>query len=96
MLIASLVISIFAASFTFMAASGIKLAARSKQLTSSAFASKSMMEKLRSVPFDSLFSYNNAKFDNGAGTISISPAGNDLISIAVSDKVEFNTLRSRY
>jgi len=95
-LIASFLMCIFAASFAFLLNAGIKQARTSKQLTGSVFVSKSMMEELRSKPFDSLFSYNNVTFDNGNGKITVAPAGNDLISVTVRHKIELNTLRSRY
>jgi len=95
-LIASFLICIFAASFTFLVNSGIKQINTSRQLTRSVFIAKSMMEEIRSKPFRSLFPYDNTRFDNGAGVITVSPAGNNLISIKVSRKVELNTLRSRY
>lgn len=95
-LVASLLICVFAASFTFLVSSGIKQVNISRQYTRSVFISKSIMEEMRSKPFNSLFSYNNTSFDDGAGTITISPAGNDLISIKISHKIEMNTLRCRY
>ena len=95
-LVASILICVFAASFTFLVNSGIRQVNNSRQLTRSVFIAKSMMEEIRSKPFGSLFSYNNTRFDNGAGVITVSPAGNDLISIKVSHKIEMNTLRSRY
>ena len=95
-LVASILICVFAASFTFLVNSGIRQVNNSRQLTRSIFIAKSMMEEMRSKPFESLFSYNNSRFDNGAGAIIVSPAGNDLISIKVSHKVELNTLRSRH
>jgi len=95
-LIASFLMCIFAASFAFLLNAGIKQVKTSKQLTGSVFVSKSMMEELRSKPFDSLFSYNNVTFDNGQGRIIIASVGNDLVSITVRHKIELNTLRSRY
>ena len=95
-LVASILICVFTASFTFLVNSGIKQINNSRQLTRSIFIAKSMMEEMRSKPFESLFSYNNSRFDNGAGFITVFPAGNDLISIKISHKVELNTLRSRY
>ena len=95
-LVASILICVFAGSFTFLVNGGIRQVNYSRQLTRSIFIAKSMMEEMRSKPFDSLFSYSNSRFDNGAGSITVSPAGNDLISIKVSHKVELNTLRSRY
>ena len=95
-LIASFLMCIFAASFAFLLNAGMKQAKTSKQLTASIFVSKSMMEELRSKPFDSLFSYNNVTFDNGQGRIIITSVGSDLISVTVGHKIELNTLRSRY
>lgn len=95
-LIASILICLFAASFTFMVSAGIKQVATSKQLTRSIFISKSMTEELRSKPFDSLYSYNNVTFDNGEGLIVVAPKGSDLASITVRHKVELHTLRSRF
>lgn len=95
-LVASLLICIFAASFTFLVNSGISQVKASDQLTRSVLFSKSMMEELRSKPFDSLFSYNNINFDNGQGQIIVTSAGSDLISITVKHKIELNTLRSRF
>ena len=95
-LIASVLICVFAGSFTFLVNSGIRQVNNSRQITRSVFIAKSMIEEMRSKPFDSLFLYNNSRFDNGSGIIIVSPAGNDLISIKVSRKVELNTLRSRY
>jgi prepilin-type N-terminal cleavage/methylation domain-containing protein len=102
-LIASILICLFAASFTFMVTAGIKQVAASKKLTRSIFVSKSMMEELRSKPFDSLYSYNNVSFDNGGGIIIVAPKGGGLVSITVRHKavpavrqVELNTLRSRF
>jgi prepilin-type N-terminal cleavage/methylation domain-containing protein len=99
-LIASLLICLFAAAFTFMVTAGIKQVAASKNLTRSIFISKSIMEELRSKPFDSLYSYNNVSFDNGEGLIIVTPKGG-LISITVRNRavpagrqVELNTLRS--
>ena len=96
MLVASLLICVFAASFTFLVNTGITQINNSRQLTRSVFITKSVMEEMRSKPFESLFSYNNSRFDNGAGVITVSPAGNDLISIKVSHKIEMNTFRGRY
>ncbi len=95
-LIASLLICLFAASFTFLVTAGIRQAAESKKLTRSVFAAKSMMEELRSKPFDGLFSYNNASFDSGQGRIIVVPAGNDRISITVRHKIDLATLRSKH
>lgn len=95
-MVASLLICLFAASFTFLVIAGIKQVKTSSELTRSAFVSKCMMEELISKPFDGLYSYNNSSFDNGKGRIIIAPAGNELISITVRHKVEFNTLRSRF
>ena len=95
-LVASLLICVFAASFTFLVTSGIKQVNNSRQLTRSLFIAKSMMEELKSEPYDNLFSYNNMTFDNGQGRISIASMGNDLISITVGHKIELDTLRSRY
>lgn len=102
-LIASLLICVFAASFTYMVAAGIKQVVTTKQLTRSVFMSKSIMEELRSKPFDSLYSYNNVSFDNGEGRIIVAPLGSGLISITIRHKtlpdgrqVELNTLRSRF
>lgn len=95
-LAASFVICVFAASFTFLVSSGIGQIKASRQLTRSVFISKSMLEELRSRPFDALYSFNDAKFDNGAGVINVAPAGNGLASITIRHKnIEFNTLRSR-
>jgi len=95
-LVASILICVFAASFTFLVNNGIRQVNNSRQLTRSTFIVKSMMEELRSRSFNDLFSYNNSRFDNGAGSITVSPAGNELISIKVSHKIEMNTLRGRY
>ena len=95
-LVASILICVFAASFTFLVNSGIKQVNNSRQLTRSIFIAKSTTEELRSKSFNDLFSYNNSRFDNGAGVITVSPVGNDLISITVRHKVELKTLRSRY
>lgn len=95
-LVASSIICIFAASFVFMAAVAVKQVAASRQLTRSLFASKSVMEDLRSKDFGALLSYNNTAFDNGKGLIMVNSAGNDRISITVRDKIELNTLRSRF
>lgn len=95
-LVASFLICIFAGSFTFLVNAGISGVKASRQLTKSIFVSKSMMEELRSKPFDSLFSYNNVSFDNGAGRIIVTSTGSDRISITVRHKVELNTLRSRF
>ncbi len=54
------------------------------------------MEDLRSKDFGALLSYNNTAFDNGKGLIMVNSAGNDRISITVRDKIELNTLRSRF
>jgi prepilin-type N-terminal cleavage/methylation domain-containing protein len=95
-LVASLLMCVFAASFTFLVNSGIRQVNNSRQLTRSIFISKSIMEEMRSKPFDIIFSYNNSRFDSGAGSITVSPAGNGLISIKISHKIELDTLRSRY
>lgn len=95
-LIASLLICLFAAAFTFMVTAGIRQVAASQKLTRSIFAAKSVMEELRSKPFDSLYSYNNVSFDNGEGLIIITPKGGGLISITVRHKIDLNTLRSRF
>jgi len=95
-LVASILICVFAGSFTFLVNTGIRQVNNSRQLTRSIFIVKSMMEEMRSKPFESMFSYNNSRFDSGAGSITVSPAGNDLISIKVSHKIEMNTLRGRY
>lgn len=104
-LIACLIVSIFAVSFVYLAADEIKRVKESKQITSPMFIAKSMMEELRGKPFGSLFSYNNESFDDGRGKISVAPAGNDLVSITIKHnsapaeagrQVELNTLRSRY
>ena len=95
-LVASSIICIFAASFVFMAAVAVKQEAASRQLTRSLFACKSAMEDLRSRDFGALMSFNNMTFDSGKGIIMVTSAGNDRISIMVRDKVELNTIRSRY
>jgi prepilin-type N-terminal cleavage/methylation domain-containing protein len=95
-LVAAVMICVFAASFTLLSSAGIKQAARSRQLTKAVFAAKSAMEGLESRPFDELYSCNGASFDNGKGLITVTPAGKDLVSITVKNDAELNTLRSRY
>lgn len=95
-LIASLLLCIFAGSFAFLVTSGMKQVKASSQLTRSILLCKSVMEDLRSKPFGNLFSYNNVSFDNGAGSIRIAAVGPDLISITIKHKVEINSMRSRY
>lgn len=95
-LVASLLICMFAVSFTFLVASGIKQVKTSISLTGSIILAKSVMEEIRSRPFNSIFSYNNTTFDNGAGRIVVSSAGNDLAMITVKHEIELSTLRSRY
>ena len=95
-LAASSIICVFATSFVYLAAAGIKQISASKQLTRSVLISKSVMEELRSKDFSTLLSYNNVSFDNGAGRITVVPAGSDRLLITVKDKVELNTMRSRY
>ena len=94
-LIAAFLISMFAASFTVLSNAGIKQAGSSRELTRTVLLCKSVMEEMRSRKYDDLFLYNNTMFDNGAGSITVTAAGNDLISITVRDKVELNTMRSR-
>jgi len=95
-LVASLILCIFAVSFVFLMQSCIKQEKAAKELTKSIFISKSIMEELRGKSFGSLFSYNNTTFDNGAGRISVDPVGSDLASITIRHRIELNTLRSRY
>jgi prepilin-type N-terminal cleavage/methylation domain-containing protein len=95
-LIASLIVSVFTASFAYLVAAGVKQMAASKQLTRSIFISKGVMEGMRSEDFGSLLSYNNTTFDNGAGLILVTLVGSDRVSITVRDKIELNTIRSRY
>jgi len=95
-LVASFLICAFAASFAFLVNIGIRQVSEGRRLTRSILLSKSIMEELQSSPFGALFSYNNTRFDDGAGLIIVAPAGNDLVSITVRDKIELNTLRSRY
>lgn len=95
-LIASLILSVFAASFAFLLNSGVKEVKRSAALSSSAFMSKSVLEEIISKPFDALYLYNGKSFDNGAGQITVAPAGNDIVSITVNHMISFTTLRSRY
>jgi len=95
-LVASLLICAFAASFAFLVNAGIRQVSEGRQLTRSILLSKSIMEELQSSPFAALFSYNNTRFDDGAGLITVAPAGNDLASITVRHKTVLNTLRSRY
>ncbi|MFH1709559.1 MAG: hypothetical protein ABH860_00625 [bacterium] len=95
-LIASLLICLFASSFTFLVNAGIKQIKASRQLTRAVFVSKSIMEELRGIPFEALYPYNNTSFDGGQGRIIIASVGSDLISITVKHKIEFYTLRSRF
>ena len=95
-LVASSIICIFAASFVFMASVAVKQVGTSRQLTRSLFACKSAMEDLKSRDFGALMSFNNTTFDSGKGIITLNPVGNDRVSITVRDKIELNTLRSRY
>lgn len=68
----------------------------SSQLTTSTISAMNVMEDLRSRSFAELPSFNNSTFDNGRGRIQVSPAGNDLLLITVTNKVELVTMRSRY
>jgi prepilin-type N-terminal cleavage/methylation domain-containing protein len=95
-LVASFIICIFSASFVYLSAASIKQATNSKLLTKAVLVSKSVMEELRSKDFNTLLSYNNTTFDYGNGHITVTPVGSDRISITVRDKVELNTLRSRF
>jgi len=86
-----------------MSTAAVKQVAASRQLTRALFASKSVMESLKSKDFGVLLSYNNTTFDNGEGQITVTSAGSDRILITVKDKtvpagrqVELNTLRSRF
>ncbi len=94
-LIAAVLIAMFAASFTTLADAGIKQAKSSIELTKSVILCKNIMEEMRSRNYADLFQYNNAVFDNGSGSITVAPAGNDLVSITVKDKIELNTIRSK-
>ena len=94
-LIVAFLISMFAASFAVLYNAGIKQARSSRELTRSVLLCKSVIEEMRSRKYDDLFLYNNAAFDNGAGLITVAPAGNDLVSITVRDKIELSTMRSR-
>ena len=95
-LISALVAAIFASTFTYLANSIIRSANGSQQITSSLFSAKSMMEEIRSVPYNGLSALNNKSFDNGRGVVHIGQKGSDMLSITVRNKVELNTLRSRY
>ena len=95
-LISSLIISAFAFSFVYMLGSGIKSVVDSRQRTKQALTAASVMEELRSKPYSDIYSYNGSSFDNGRGTISVLPSGNDLAIIAVNNGIELVTLRSRF
>jgi prepilin-type N-terminal cleavage/methylation domain-containing protein len=95
-LVASFIICIFSASFVYLSAVSVKQVITSKLLTRAVFASKGVMEELRSKDFGALLSYNNTTFDNGNGRITVTPVGSDRISITVRNKIELNTLRSRF
>jgi len=95
LLIASLIVVIFSYSFFFMLRSGIKAISESKKITRSVLLCKSIMEEIKSVPAGDVFVYNNKKFDNGAGRISVRATGSELISISIKHKVELNSLRPR-
>jgi prepilin-type N-terminal cleavage/methylation domain-containing protein len=95
-LVASLLICVFSVSFTFLVTNGVKHIREARSITRSVLTAKSMMELMRSEPYDKLFSFNNMLFDKGNGVITISSAGNDRIAVAVKDRVELVTLRSRY
>lgn len=96
-LVASLILSMFAAAFPLMVFSSIKAVNTSGELTVSIFSAKSMIEELRGKPFGSLPSYNNVSFDKGKGLIVVRSSGNDTVAVTVKHrKVELNTLRSRY
>lgn len=95
-LIASLILSVFAASFVFLLNTGVKQVKRSTELTGSVFISKSIMEEIISKPFDDLFFYNGKSFNNGTGQIIVAPAGGNMVSITVKHKIDLITLRSRY
>lgn len=94
-LIAAFLIAMFTASYSTLANAGIKQARSSRELTSSVLLCKNVMEELRCRKYDDLFSYNNIVIDNGAGLITVVPAGNNLVSITVRDTIELNTMRSR-
>lgn len=94
-LVAAALIAMFAAAFTTLANACIMQARSSREFTRSVLLCKSVMEEMRSRNYSNLFLYNNTTFDNGAGVITVVPAGNDLVSITVKDKIELSTMRSR-
>jgi hypothetical protein len=69
---------------------------KSRELTSSIFIAKSIIEEIRNIPYPDIFIYNNKTFDSGSGKIKVMAIGNDLASVTVKHNVELNTLRSRY
>jgi Tfp pilus assembly protein PilV len=96
-LVASVLICIFATSITYLASTAVRQIHSTKNLTDSILTAKSMMEVLRSEPYDKLFTYDNQRFDDGDGQIVVVPKGNELALIRILYKtVDLETLRSRY
>ena len=95
-LIAALIMYLFASSFTRIMDSSVNAVRTSKQLTRSVIISRNVIEEMRSVPFSDIFVYNGKKFDAGKGSIRVRSSGNDMATITVMHGFEMNTIRSRY
>lgn len=64
------------------------------EMTSSIRAAQAEMAELKKVSFSYLPSYDGRTFDNGKGTVSVSPYTNGRYVVVVKDGVELMDIRS--
>lgn len=95
-LVASLILCLFITSFSLLVGTGIKQTSKATQMTRAMLLCKSVLEELRSKPYETLYLYDNETFDAGSGRITVTPQGPDLLRINIQHKVDISTLRSRY
>jgi prepilin-type N-terminal cleavage/methylation domain-containing protein len=103
LLIAASIFLIATFAFAYLLKLGMASAQNTFQLNQARYTLQTQAEKLRSLPFSSLASFNGQSFAQGKGKISVIPAVTDLLKIELElewdpNKVplKITTLRSSY